>query len=474
MSSAGAVDRHPALGLLQRYRSVLRAAWAARRQLAGPSRLADETAFLPAALSLQETPVHPSPRRAAIAICCLFLIALGWAFFGRIDIVAVAPGRLVVSDNTKTLQPLEAGVVRRVLVKDGDEVRSGQLLVELDSTQSAADGAGLAEQLSIALSEQRRARALGEALDLDRSPQLPPSAGPADPLERSRLDAEWAEIAARRARLGGEAARRQAELVTLRATARKIEATLPISRRRETDFKILAEQGFLSGHAGQDRTRERVELESDLATQQARLNEVLAGLKEAMQAKAAFLAETRRGLSERHAAALSRQVMLNQELSKIARRSKLALLTAPVDGKVQQVAIHTEGGVVTPAQVLMVIVPSAAQLIARVMIDNKDIGFVGAGQSAQIKLETFPFTRYGTVPAVVGSVAADAVHDDRRGALFPASLVLQRGFIDVDGKRIALGAGMNLSAEVRIGERRVIDYLLSPLQRALNESLGER
>jgi len=130
--------------------------------------------------------------------------------------------------------------------------------------------------------------------------------------------------------------------------------------------------------------------------------------------------------------------------------------------------------VVTPAQVLMVIVPKDAQVTAEVVVDNKDIGFVGAGQAAAIKLETFPFTRYGTVPATVKSVVADAVNDEKKGAIFPAVLSLNQASIDVDGKRINLSPGMNVTAEIKTGKRRVIDYLLSPVQRHVNESLTER
>lgn len=474
--SAGRAPVHPAVELLGRYRACWAAAWRRRHELAGPRRSSDALAFLPQALSLQETPLHPAPRRAAVVICALFGIALAWSVLGQIDIVAVAPGRIVVDDHSKTVQPLEAGVVRRVLVKDGDRVRAGQLLVELDATDADADGASVQEQLEAAASEQQRTRALIDALDGRRGPPALPPAAAAGNLadDRVRLNAEWTEIDAKRARLAAEQSRREAEAVTLRPSIRKLEATLPLARRREADFATLTAQGFLSGHAGQDRTRERIELEGDLATQRARLHEVQAGVREAAQASLAFVAETRRALAERQAAAASKQVQLTQQRSKATQRSRLAQLTAPVDGTVQQVAIHTQGGVVTPAQALMVIVPSEAPLHARVVIDNKDIGFVGAGQAVQIKLETFPFTRYGTVPAVVQSVAADSVVDDKAGALFPARLLLQQTAIDVDGRRIALGPGMNLTAEIRTGRRRVIDYLLGPVQRAVHESLGER
>ena len=171
--------------------------------------------------------------------------------------------------------------------------------------------------------------------------------------------------------------------------------------------------------------------------------------------------------------ALKRQ-QLGQELSKTEQRSRLTQLAAPVAGTVQQVAVHTEGGVVTPAQVLTVVVPRDADVTAEVVVDNKDIGFVHPGDEARIKLETFPFTRYGTIDAIVKSVTADAVSDEKRGAIFPATLTLDRRDIDVDGKRIGLGPGMNVTAEIKTGRRRVIEYLLSPVQRAVSESLVER
>ena len=483
---------HPLRELLSRYAAITAAAWQHRHALAGPRRLADEAAFLPAALSLQETPPHPAPRRVAIALCAMFVLALVWSLVGQVDIVAVAPGRIVVSERTKTLQPLEAGVVKRVLVKDGDAVQAGQVLVELDATNATADQASVQEKLAAALSEELRTTALLTAIRTNRPPVMARSAGSssASSLPRplgegwwgeghraraaSQLAAEHHDITARLAKLSAERARRQAELATVRELIAKLEATLPIAQQRETDFKSLTDQGFVSGHAGQDRRRERIEQERDLATQHARLAEAGAALSESEHSRAEYLAQTQRSLTERQAQAALERQQLTQERSKTEQRSRLTHLSAPVAGTVQQVAVHTEGGVVTPAQVLMVIVPKDAQVTAEVVVDNKDIGFVNAGQAAAIKLETFPFTRYGTVEATVKSVTGDAVNDEKRGAIFPATLTLQQTAIAIDGKRIALSPGMNVTAEIKTGRRRVIDYLLSPVQRAVNESLGER
>lgn len=470
-SSASVPPPHPARELLARYGAILTAAWQARAELAGPKRLADEAAFLPAALSLQETPVHPAPRRAMAVIVALFLVVLGWACIGEVDIVAVAPGRIVVSERSKVIQPLEAGVVKSIRVQDGDRVQAGQVLLELDPTQAQADHRSVQEQARAIRSESDRLKALLTALRGGPAPQLPPSASAED---RKLLMAEWADITGRLARLQADISRRQAELGTVREMILKLETTLPLARRRESDIKALSDEGMVAAHASQDRTRERIEMERDLAAQQARLAEANAALAESRQAHAAAMAEILRTLNERLAKAQNELTQLDQQGSKSAQREQLTRLTAPVAGKVQQLAVHTSGGVVTPAQVLMVIVPEEAALTAEVAIANTDIGFVREGQEVAVKLETFSFTRYGTVSAKVQRVTSDAVVDDQRGAVFPTTLVFARDTIDVDGKAIRLRPGLNVTAEIKTGKRRVIEFLLSPVQRVVTDSMKER
>ncbi len=491
-AGTGGQRRQRGVALPGRYRAVFAHAWQHRRELAGVARLADEVAFLPAALSLQDTPVHPAPRRLAFAIMALFAIALAWAVFGQVDIVAIAPGRIVVSERTKLIQPLERSVVKAVLVKDGDHVTAEQPLVELDATSAQADMGTAQDQIKANLSEVLRARALAQQLlgarahpqwqphtasaaQLALPGELPPDWSGVDTAQATaQLQAEWHDVTARLARLSSEVARRQAEIATAQALQAKLQATLPLAQARELDYTRLVEQGFVSGHATQDKTRERVELERDLATQSARLAEAQAALAESQDTRAAYLAETLRALSQREAQGQLKIRLATQEQSKAAQRARLTTLGAPVAGVVQQLAAHSVGGVVTEAQVLMVIVPDGAGLSAEVTLDNKDIGFVHAGQSARIKLETFPYTRYGTVRATVQRLTADAVTDDKRGAIFPATLRLEQSHIEVDGKSIPLSPGMNLSAEIKTGRRRVIEYLLSPIQKAGSESLRER
>ncbi len=447
-----------------------------RAELAGSKHLADEVAFLPAALSLQVTPVHPAPRRLAWALIALFVVAVAWACIGQVDIVAVAPGRLVVSERTKLIQPLERAVVKTVHVKDGDQVHAGQILVTLDATNASADKANLAEQLQAARSESQRSKVLLHKLS--KSEQYSESnyaeATGFNADIQSQLQSEWADIRARLGKLQAERQRRQAEIDTVQQTLHKLNTTIPLARQREADIQGLAAQGFIASHTWQDRSRERIEQERDLATQTARLAEAQAALTESQHNHAAYVAETIHTLRERLAQAALKAAQAREELTKATQREALSALKAPVAGTVQQLATHTVGGVVAEAQVLMVIVPHAAQISAEATLENKDIGFVNPGQSAEIKLETFPYTRYGTLSATVSRVTADAVADEKRGAIFPVTLALSQTSIDIDGKSVTLSPGMNLTVEIRTGKRRIIDYLLSPIQRAGQTSLRER
>ncbi len=467
-------QRHPALDLLARYSAITRAAWAARHELAGPRHLADEAAFLPAALSLQRTPVHPAPRRAMWVIMALFMAVLAWSWFGQVDVVAIAPGRLVVSERNKVVQPLEAAVVKAIRVRDGDRVAAGQVLIELDPTLAQADSQGVAQQAQAAADEAWRANALLQALKTGQRPSPPATSGAASPALLAQTQAEWADLASRSARLEAEATRRQAELATVDTGIQKLTTMLPLARQREADVAALVAQGFVANHAGQDRMRERIEIERDLATQTARRAEAEAALQESRQAKAALRAEAERTLSDRLAKATLDAAQLKQQGTKTAQREQLTQLTAPVAGTVQQLAVHTTGGVVTPAQALLVIVPDQARLNAEVIIENKDVGFVHPGQAVGIKLETFNFTRYGTLAATVQTVAQDAVADDKRGAIFPATVRLNQTTLTVDGRPMRLSPGMNLTAEIKTGKRRVIDFVLSPIQRTVQQSWGER
>ncbi|MCX9158083.1 HlyD family type I secretion periplasmic adaptor subunit [Niveibacterium sp. 24ML] len=463
--------------LLRRYKAVFAAAWAQRHQWQTPERTPLERQFLPATLELLETPPSPLPRIIVGCLIAFFLIALAWAIFGKIDIVAVAHGKVIASGQSKVVQPMETAVVTHIRVRDGQAVKAGDVLVELDATAAGADAHQARDGLQDTQLAAARAQALLTAMDTNRSPTLQTS-GAAEPArlakERALLASQYAEYVARIAALESELAKREAERRATEELAAKLEQTAPIARQRAEDYKNLVDQSFVSRHGYLEREQARIEAERDLAYQKAKLVELEQGIKETRGQRDAYRAEFRRQTTETLAQAEAKVASLGQDVKRTENRARLMQLTAPVDGTVQQLAIHTEGGVVTPAQALMVIVPREDQAEVEAVLENKDIGFVKAGQVAEIKVETFPFTRYGTIPAQVNFVSGDAIKDDKLGFIFQARLKLDRNAIRVDERQVPLSPGMAVSAEIKTGQRRVIEYLLSPVLGTTNESLRER
>ncbi len=364
-----------------------------------------------------------------------------------------------------------------------------QVLVELDPTVATADKSSIQEQFNATQSEAFRTRELLKMLsNKELAVQLSPEQSASFSLSSftpalqtavlAQLRSEQLDIRAKHAKFNAEISRRQAEINTVQASIAKLQITIPMAQTREADFKNLVGEGFISSHAKQDKTRERVELERDLATQGARLVEAQSALAETQHAQAAWQAETVRTLSDRQALASTKLSQLQAEQNKANQKEKQTQLTAPVAGIIQQLAIHSVGGVVTSAQPLMIVVPQAdaasATVTAEVTIANQDIGFVNPGQMAEVKFETFSYTKYGTVKAKVDIVTADAVTDEKRGSYYPATLTLSQKDMLIDGKRVNLSPGMNITAEIKTGQRRVIEYLLSPIQNAGQTSLRER
>lgn len=465
--------------LMSRYRSAWRHSWSNRKAMDAPPRLNHEIQFLPAALALQEKPVHPAPRYIQWTIMIFAALALLWACIGKIDVVATATGKIVPSGKTKVIQPNEVAVVKAIHVYDGQKVKAGELLVELDSQITTADVERLASELLAAQVDSARARLLLQAISDKTEPAsvsgFIPDATPAqrDSLQRW-VQGQYLELRAALDQSDAQIEQREAEIRSIRASINALSKTLPISRELAADYRGLLDKQFVAKHAYLEKEQILLDQERELTQQKARISELEAALKAAQQQRTGVLAQTRRAMLDLQNDADVRAASLTQELRKAEQRNRLTQLTAPVDGTVQQLAIHTQGGVVTQAQPLMVIVPSDQPVEVEAMLENKDVGFVRPGQAVEVKVETFNFTKYGVVDGTVVSVSSDAIEDEKLGLVYSARIQLAEDSIAVGNGRIALSPGMAIRAEVKTDKRKVIDYFLSPLQQYVDESLAER
>src|SRR5215510_3438002 len=460
-------------------------------------RRGEESAFLPAALEIVETPPSPIGRAIGATIILLFCAALIWAWWGTIDIVASATGKILPSGRTKVIQPFETGVVRSIRVQDGQVVEAGDVLIELDPTVNAAERDHLRSDL---LAEQLNIARLHAALSPGDDPAAgftPPS--DADPAlvstQRQLLLNQLNEHNAKIAALARQQVQKEAEHGTIAATIHKLETTIPVIQQRVDIRKTLMDRELGSKITYFEILQLLVEQQEDLEVQKSHLHEAEAAAAAIRETRGQAEAEYRHKLSDDLAKAEQKTNGLIQDLVKAEQKTKLQLLTAPVDGVVQQLAIHTVGGVVTPAQSLLVVVPSDSRLEIEAMVSNRDIGFIHAGQEAEIKVDTFNFTRYGLLHGQVLSVSQDAVIRDRKQDQFDdhglgtqndtsepkgqelsytARISLDRTRMLIDDRMVNLSPGMATTVEIKTGSRTILSYLLSPLLRYRQETLRER
>ena len=414
-----------------------------------PSLRPDEAEFLPAALALQASPVSPMGRWVARILMTLVVVALAWATFGRIDIVVDAQGRIVPSSRTKTITASEVGVVRALHVADGQIVKAGDRLLELDRRSSESDRDKALGDQQMAQLQEARSRAFLAALESGATPRL--GALPGVPTERyqdaqRQLDGQWRNYEAKTAKLDQDIAR--------------FAGALPLATQRAKDYQALAQQHDVSQHAWSEKEQARIDLEGQLL--------------DARGEQAALKADARKSAQE----SLYEAQRLLGDASQDARRAQvhgdLLVLDSPVDGTVQQLAVHTIGAAVPAAQPLMEIVPAEGPVEVEAMLGNKDIGFVTEGQRAEVKIETFSYTKYGTVPGRVVRVSRDAIQDEKKNWQYAVTIALDRPTLAVDGKPVRLTPGMTATVDIRTGNRRVIEYVLSPLVEHAKESLHER
>lgn len=434
--------------------------------------------FLPAALELQETPPSPVGRAIGWSIVLFFCIAVTWAFVGEVDIVSVAHGKIVSSGRVKVVQPLETSMVKRILVQEGQSVEAGEVLVELDTTIATADRARLSGEWLAAQLEAGRIDALLIAITTpEAAPAIRAVPGATSrqlSLQQSRIDTSYAEYLAGISSSDQEVQGQRAELKTTRARIALLTATIPLVSEQAMSVKQLADQNLAPRGQWLQLERERIEQVHQKTIHTDQLAVIEAHVARLEARRAGYEAQFKTRLLSELAEVEIKIAVLEQELVKASKRQTFQHLTSPTSGVVQQLAIHTVGGVVTPAQELMLIVPSNETLLAEAWVENKDIGFVNEKQIAEVKVDAFPFTKYGTIDAQIANLSNDAVPNEKLGLAYAAQVTLERAAINVDGKEVNLSPGMSVTVEIKIGKRRLIEFLMSPLLRGVKESARER
>jgi len=445
---------------------------------------ADPADFSPPLLRIQQKPPPPLAGWMLRLLIGLLVCLLLWSVFGKLDIVAVAEGKLVPSTYLKIVQPSEQGIVKEILVKEGQAVKAGQVLIRMDAVLAGADVKAIRSEYD---NKRLALRRIDAQLTGKRF-----ATGKDDPAELAlQVDAQYAaNVRAYENALAQEQSlleKARNDLAAAQATKTKLEQVLPHYIEQEKAFEKLTNDGFAGRIMYTDKRRERIEKEQDLHTQAfiIRSNEAL--IQQSEKKTAQITADYRRQLQTERIEAASQLEKLTQELAKIAHRHELLELRAPQAGIVKDLATHTVGTVASPGTILMTLVPEGDKLVAEVWVSNQDVGFIRPGQDAKLKLVTFQFQKYGMIEGKVLHVNADATEapspnvkqdvgrERPTGPLsFRALVDLASQQLNADGERYSLQPGMQVAGEIHLGTRTVMEYLLSPVRKAFHEAARER
>ena len=447
---------------------------------------ADPADFLPALQRVEHRPPSPLGRTVLWTVLALVAASLAWAALGKLDVVAVAEGKLVPASYVKIVQPSEQGVVKEILVEEGQRVREGQVLMHMDTALSDADLKSLAADFHTKALAVRRIDAQLAGRPLARGKDDPPGIfAQAQAQYTANVNAWRNALAQERMAL----AKAKHDLAAATEVKIKLLATLPHYLEQEKAFEKLAADGFAGRLMYTDKQRERIEREQDLKSQEFIIRSAQDTIAQSESRLLQITADYRRQLEAERVDAAPQAERLRQEMAKQRHRHELLQLRAPQDGIVKDLATHTPGTVVAPGTIVMTLVPLDETLRAEVWISNDDVGFVRAEQEAKLKLASFQFQKYGMIDGRVMQVSADATEtpnpNTRSDALsgrdrptgplaFRALIELKQQYLDADGERYSLAPGMQVIGEIRLGRRTVLEYLLSPVRKAFHEAARER
>ncbi|MGL5130007.1 MAG: HlyD family type I secretion periplasmic adaptor subunit [Aeromonas popoffii] len=449
--------------------------WLSRLRQPGPARQQEtHYGFLPAHLALAETPPSPFARITALTLSAGVLLTLLWACWGQLDIQATASGRLLVFGRSQIIQSYEQARVLTIHVEDGQAVAANAPLLTLNTLGVSQDLSRLREQQAFQYQTLIRYQALYGNQAVTQHPDYTKLTLAQQQALAENHQSELHEYRSTLNNLRAELGVNQANQAARRGDMASLTTLLANIRPRLQARRTLSQSQAISRVEYLEQEKELLETQRQLAQQQAEL-EVLQSQQQSLQERlAGFKAQKQREWIEKRQQAQLQLTAIEQELAKLSEREHLEVIRAPVAGTVQQLAIHTQGAVVQPAQQLLVIVPNEGVQYAEVKILNKDIGFVHQGQTVSIKVDAFPYTRYGTIDGELVSVSRDATTDEQLGLVFPARVKLSRGEMQIDNQPVRLTPGMSVVAEVKTDRRRVIDYLLSPVREYQAEALRER
>lgn len=427
--------------------------------------------FLPSKMELLE---KPSPFLSHLILKVIYasiIIAFLVCYFGSVDIVAVSQGKVIPTGNVKIIQPLNQSIISKIHVKEGLFVKKGDLLVSLDAIDWQKDLEIYQRQKTEKEIEIDRLSAIVKDLPFTYKEEYIKDIYL---REKNIFESELIEYKStvqsftESIEQAVEDVKRQGFMI------KSIESKMPYLKEKHDIYVNLLKEKIASKSQAYNFIEEYVETSQRLEALKKEKLQLINNKESVEQQKQSKISEFKKTKYMELNKAKSELSQLLKQIEKLTQKSNQQDLVSPIDGKVTQLTIHTVGGVVSPAQELMKIVPLNKDLYAEVMLENKDIGFILLDQDVNVKLDAFPFTKYGLITGKVVDISQDAIVDEKKGLLFKAKIKLDRQYVRVNQNNINLIPGMSLSAEIKTGQRKLIEFFLSPVMQHIDESMRER
>ena len=439
----------------------------------GEGKDSNETEFLPSILEVTETPPSPVGRAVLWTLVALLVAGAIYICVGEVDEVAVANGKVIPVGNVKIVQSQNKGAIKELNVKEGDYVEEGQTLLVLDTTKTQADVDQLKKQAAYYGLTVARLNA-----EMQDQPFTPPQ-DPEGLVEAKDVAAQVTLYESRRAKLAADQEKNQAAVQQASAAVESSVAQLAkyrslqkVAEEKEQRLQELMEEDAISYFQLLEARATRVEYQRNAEATEKNILEQQGKLAEAQDLMATTDTTYRQDTMSQLVEAKAKYNATEEELKKADDTNQQSVIVAPISGRVNQLAVHTLGGVVNEGQALMMVVPADATMEIEAYADNKDIGFIQQGQSAEVKVETFNFQKYGMVNATVDEISPDAASDPQDKETYQ-KYRLTLGLAN-DDSGIELTPGMNVSAEVKIKKKKIVDFFLDPFRKYKDEALRER
>lgn len=428
----------------------------------------DSHEFKPILSEIEDEPVSPLGRYTFWIVISLFFITVFWLFIGQVDIVVSARGMVIPDGESKIIQPLETGVISNILVKEGDLVKKGQVLMEIDPSVTEPELKSIKRNLNeINLEIQRlEAQSKGE--------MFVPAASNSKDLQiqqriyQASLNALEEQLSVKQTELAKIEDQIKSTMVQKKTNEDLLISFTDKRDRLEKVLDVIAYDEY------QDAVNKVKTYSTEVSKLGYRQKELLSKkcqvLDEITYIKENYKVKNLEQLAQVQKQATQLQADADQILFKNAKQK----IVSPCNGYVDKLFLHTIGGVVTPAQKLIAITPSEAALVVKATVLNQDVGFVKENMPVSIKIDTFSFQKYGLLDGEVKHISKNSIMDEKLGPVYEVYVTPITKTLMVEGKEEHMAPGMSLSAEIKVGKRRIIEFFIYPLIKYLDEGISVR